>query len=139
MTTIETVDCWRSYHCDTRYSVSLCDDEGGEIRCVGGADDIDEAWALAVDEAREHGVPARLMPHESGEVTRTWEPMPMRDPAALAAEVGAMVGDDGSGDLRVIVEQALRDDPSVTAEAIAEIVGEARAEWAVERAHEAGE
>ena len=71
--TIETVDAWLSRDCETRYSVSLSD-EDGEIRCVGGSDDIGEAWQLACAEAEKHGVPARLMPYESGEVTREWTP-----------------------------------------------------------------
>lgn len=51
----------------------------------------------------------------------------------LAAEVAAMGGDDGTGDLRVIVDYALRDDPNVTADEVANIVREARADAAAER------
>ena len=52
----------------------------------------------------------------------------------MAARVESIVGDaDGSGDIGVIVRQALRDDAHATAEAIAEIVREARADAAAER------
>ncbi len=68
--TIATVDAWYSPGCDTAYSVSLCDEDGDEISCIGGADDEDEAWDMAVEAAAEAGVTARLMPTESGEVTR---------------------------------------------------------------------
>jgi len=44
----------------------------------------------------------------------------------MVASVQAMVGSDGTVDLRTIVDHALQDDESVTAEAIAEIVREAR-------------
>lgn len=71
--TIETVDAWRSPGCDTRYSVSLSD-EDGEIRCVGGSNSKEAAWKMALKHAKEHGVPARLMPTESGEVTREERP-----------------------------------------------------------------
>lgn len=46
----------------------------------------------------------------------------------LLAEVGALVEDDGTGDLGVIVDCALKDDPSTTAADIAAIVRDARAE-----------
>jgi heptaprenylglyceryl phosphate synthase len=71
--TPETVDAWRSYHCATDYSVSICDSDG-EIICVGGADDADEAFVLACSHADELGVPAQLIPSESGEVTRKYVP-----------------------------------------------------------------
>lgn len=71
---IASVDCWRSYHCRTRYSVSLCDENGEEIRCDSGDDDMETAWERACELADEHVVEARLMPRESGEVTRTHEP-----------------------------------------------------------------
>lgn len=71
--TAETVDAWYSPGCDTRYSVSLCD-EDGEITCIGGSDDIEEAWEMAVEYSDERGIEARLMPTESGEVTRRHEP-----------------------------------------------------------------
>lgn len=53
-----------------------------------------------------------------------------------AADVAAIVGDDGTGDLGGITAQALKDDPSATAEDIAEIVREARADAKLERAAE---
>lgn len=57
--------------------------------------------------------------------------------ADLCIEVAALVGDDGTGDLGIIVRQALSDDANATAESIAEIVREARRDWAAERAHQA--
>jgi hypothetical protein len=71
--TATSVDAWRSRDCDTDYSVSVCD-EDGEIQCVGGSDDMDEAFVLACSEAEARGIPARLIPTESGEVTREWTP-----------------------------------------------------------------
>jgi hypothetical protein len=70
---VDAIVVWRSYHCDTLYSVSLCDDEGGEIVCVGGDDDEDEAWRQACAEADVRGVPAR-QEYESGEVWRAYTP-----------------------------------------------------------------
>ncbi len=58
----------------------------------------------------------------------------MSSNAELAREVGCIVGDDGTGDIRVIVDHALAEDPAATAEDIAEIVREARADAAAERA-----
>jgi hypothetical protein len=71
----ETIDVWYSPGCDTSYSISLCDEYGDEICCIGGDDDIEEAWTMACDAAETYGVPARLMPDETGRVTRTWMPM----------------------------------------------------------------
>lgn len=50
----------------------------------------------------------------------------------LIAAVVDLVGDDGTGDLGAIVRQAIGDDTSVTARAIADIVREARADAAAE-------
>lgn len=50
--------------------------------------------------------------------------------AELLSVVASMVGDDGTGDLGVIVDQALADDAEVTAQEVAEIVREAREEAA---------
>lgn len=51
----------------------------------------------------------------------------------MCAKVEALVEDiDGSGDIGVIVRQALKDDPHATAEAIAEIVREAREDVRIE-------
>lgn len=50
--------------------------------------------------------------------------------ADIAGEVAAIVGHDGTGDIRVIVDCAMRDDPQVSAVAIVAIVREARAEAA---------
>jgi hypothetical protein len=47
---------------------------------------------------------------------------------AMIGEVASLVSDDGTGDLGVIVRQALEDDANATAEEIAEIVREAREE-----------
>lgn len=70
-----TVDVWYSPECETRFSVSLCDSDGAEIRCLGGDDDMDAAWARAIDAAREYGIPARLSrPNRTGEIVREWQP-----------------------------------------------------------------
>lgn len=68
-----SVDVWLSPGCDTEYSISLCDDDG-EIECLGGDDDADEAFEQAYSLADEYGLPAQLIPYESGEVTRSYEP-----------------------------------------------------------------
>lgn len=41
--------------------------------------------------------------------------------------------DDGTGTLRIVVDQALADDPSVTAEAVREILDDAIADAKAER------
>jgi hypothetical protein len=69
-----SVDAWLSPHCRTEFSVSICDDDGEEIECIGGADDADKAFELAREYAESRGVPARLMPDESGRVARAWDP-----------------------------------------------------------------
>lgn len=72
-----SVDVWRSYDCATDYSVSVCDDDG-EIRCVGGSNDVDEAYALACETADELGVPAQEV-YPSGEVKRRYVPAPKEE------------------------------------------------------------
>jgi len=57
---------------------------------------------------------------------------------ALAAEVEAIVGSDGSDGIRVTVDAALRDGIT-SAREIAAIVRQAREEWAAEQALEKGE
>jgi hypothetical protein len=52
----------------------------------------------------------------------------MTTTSELIDAVAALTGDDGTGDLGVIVRQALRDDPAAAAWEIAEIVREARAD-----------
>lgn len=46
----------------------------------------------------------------------------------MIAEVAALVGDDGTGDLGIIVRQALTDDSNVSAEDIAAVMRDAREE-----------
>jgi hypothetical protein len=78
-----SIDVWRSYHCDTPYSVSLCDDDG-EIECLGGGDE-DDAWALACEEADKRGLPARLLIGETQNARREYvppEPPENEDPEA---------------------------------------------------------
>lgn len=70
---IESVDAWLSPGCDTAYSVSLCNIHG-EVECIGGADDLEEAWEMATDAAEDYAVPARLQPYGDGRVTRQWTP-----------------------------------------------------------------
>ncbi len=53
--------------------------------------------------------------------------------ADLVVEVGALVGDDGTGDNGIIIREALRDDPGVTAAQIAEIIRESRQDAALDR------
>lgn len=55
----------------------------------------------------------------------------------LIDRVVTAVGSDGSGDIGIIVRQALRDDPHVTVAEIVAIVRQARTEWAAERRHAA--
>lgn len=55
---------------------------------------------------------------------------------SLAFVVGMIAGDDGSGDIGVITEHALRDDPQVTLADLVDIVREAREEYALERDYE---
>lgn len=52
----------------------------------------------------------------------------------LLAEVMGYAGvvDDGTGDLRVILDTALAADPHVTAAEVAEIVLQAQADWTAE-------
>jgi len=73
MITPTSIDVWRSYHCDTDYSISLCDDEG-EIRCLGGDDCEDAAWDQACELADEYGVPARLLIGETQEAKAEYHP-----------------------------------------------------------------
>jgi hypothetical protein len=70
----ESIDAWRSYHCETKWSISLCDEDGSEIKCLGGADDADEAFAAAVDLMETHylDLPVRLL-SDSGEIVREYE------------------------------------------------------------------
>jgi hypothetical protein len=70
-----SVVVWRSYHCRTDYSVSICGEDGSEITCVGGSDDVDEAYTLACETADGLGIPAREV-YESGEVKRSYTPTP---------------------------------------------------------------
>jgi hypothetical protein len=51
----------------------------------------------------------------------------------LCRAVTALVGHDGSDNIRVIVDAALRDNPQATAEDIADIIRTARADWAAEQ------
>lgn len=67
-----SVDVWPAPHCNTRYSISLGDDDG-EIRCLGGSNNLEDAWEDACEAAREHGVPARIL--TAGDcVMREWSP-----------------------------------------------------------------
>ena len=58
---------------------------------------------------------------------------PRRTPATLSRQVAQLVGTDGSDNLRVIVDQALRHNPRVTARTIARIVRQAQEDWQAER------
>jgi hypothetical protein len=107
-----------------------------ESESEGSADNtaygVHEFWGTtdAGDEWRVHvrcgeGAGDDLTPPEGEVVTP-----PSR--ADLAREVGRIVGDDGTGDIRVIVDHALAADASATAEDIAAIVREARSDAAAE-------
>ncbi len=52
------------------WSVSLCEDDGSEICCLGSYKDEGAAWERAKDEARERGLPAKLMPAWPWEVAK---------------------------------------------------------------------
>jgi hypothetical protein len=67
-----SVDVWRSYHCATSYSISVCNSDGEELTCVGGDDDFDAAWEDACEYAAEHRLTARYV-SEAGEILREWE------------------------------------------------------------------
>lgn len=85
--------------------------------------------------AQSHGFNNELGRMETvwSDGTRTLGPT-LAGRAAMVYEVASLVGyGDGSGDLGIIVEQALTDDPDATAEDIAEIVREARQDAADER------
>lgn len=58
---------------------------------------------------------------------------PAYDLPAMLADVARQVGDDGTGDLGIIVRQALADDPAATVDDIVTIVREAREDAARER------
>lgn len=51
-----------------------------------------------------------------------------KDPRDVAVRVAAVIGDDGTGDLGIIVRQALIDNPNATDEDIITIVREAQNE-----------
>lgn len=52
--------------------------------------------------------------------------------ADLTRELALRVGDDGTGDLRVIVDAALEENPEITLDELVEIVLDARADAALE-------
>ena len=91
---------------------------------------IDAAKALVVA-LRGAGHEASWSPGEGG----AWIHVVDRDArnADRAAELAAIVGDDGTDNLRVIVDAS----PDATIEELAEIVREARADWAEEQAYQA--
>lgn len=61
----------------TDWSISLCDDDGDEIECSGGANSRSRAWEIALERAESLGVPARLL-DEHNNVMQEWEP-PAKD------------------------------------------------------------
>ncbi|HTP97947.1 MAG TPA: hypothetical protein VMN56_01395 [Casimicrobiaceae bacterium] len=71
---IVAIHVWRSYHCATDYSISLVDSEGGEVECLGGDNDVDDACTYACEVADARRLPVMLMPDESGRIT--WEYRP---------------------------------------------------------------
>jgi hypothetical protein len=68
-----SVDLWRDYPGEYTWAISLCDDEG-EIQCLGGGDDEDDAWSRACEYADEHGVPARQRIGDGSTHERDYEP-----------------------------------------------------------------
>lgn len=110
-----------------RDGMNCCDH--ANIRGVAtayGIDDIDlEAEVMAVifasvaDCARAYGISMSAM------LGRTHSPT-HEQAAAMAHAVGRIIGDDGTGDLYVIAREALKDDPTTTADDIAATVRDAR-------------
>lgn len=72
-----SIDVWESPDCATAWSVSLSD-EDGEIRCLGGDDDRDAAYAMACGAAEKHSLPARLL-GASGQVSREYSALRKAD------------------------------------------------------------
>jgi hypothetical protein len=103
----------------TQIHVTRVDNGGGIYGHT--TDYCDEAGCLGTERYFPYAAPGAAV----GDVTD--------DRRFLVDGVAALVGDDGTGDLGVIVRQALIDDPSATAGGIAEIVREARAEARIER------
>ncbi len=68
-----SIDVWRQYNVDQPWTVSLCDDEGGEIRCLEGADSAEDGYRRACEIADAEQVPARLI-GEDGQVLREYTP-----------------------------------------------------------------
>jgi len=116
----------------TEYSVQMTDSETPSAWM--GAAHVTEARPGAQDGGRVRFTVRTTDPAELEEALEA-DPMVIeyeeiederRDPVEVCREVASIVGDDGTGDLGVIVRQALRDDPNATPEEIADIVREAR-------------
>lgn len=58
------------------YSVSEVDEDGDEIRCIGGSVDLAKAWAIGCERADELGVECLEMKDESGRITDRHRPAP---------------------------------------------------------------
>jgi hypothetical protein len=79
--TITAVHSWRDDAAardrgvDDYYSVSLVDEDGGEIRCIGGDESLAAAWEIATEAADKHGVEAvEFASPSEGEVTDRYTP-----------------------------------------------------------------
>ena len=60
-----SVDVWYQYDGVDEYVVSVCAEDGEEIRRVGGSTDLDEALAIARKAATREGVPVRNLETQS--------------------------------------------------------------------------
>jgi hypothetical protein len=67
-----TIEVWESPDCATEYSVSLCED-GEEIRCLGGEEDMRLAVDLAKERAEQLGVSIVRVITRQGTVLREIE------------------------------------------------------------------
>ena len=71
---IDHVEVWCDYHGDTRWSVSLCAEDGDEISCEGGDDDLIEAWRHGCDLADQYGIQCIEYAIEGGQATGLYTP-----------------------------------------------------------------
>lgn len=102
---------------------------------VGAADTQEQAWTIAARSGIHHRMISYIVAGRQ-KLPREAVLDAQRDIKDVCDAVASMVRDDGTGDLGVIVRQALADDPAVTVDEIADIVREARRDAAVERKRE---
>lgn len=95
-----------------------------------GIQSEDQARQIAQNYANELGETVYLCRSDR---SKPDEIAPGYDWRTMVGHVSTLIADDGTGDMGIIVRQALRDNPRTTAEEIAEIIREARADWAREQ------